>query len=546
MTSHDLIEAAAELLNRFSRPATEQDPKVVWQEVLAWLVQKTNAAGGWLRLPTPASLTVTQGALDKASLTHLASWTSEVELTRDSEAEIRQVADLRLLCMVTRNDNLQPTALVALGFAVNEMPTEEAGAHLQAALQALSTIMRQASALENTQLRLSRFQHLYEVGQAISSTLDLDQVLKQSTERVTEVLRAEASTLILINEATRELVFKIPAGPAEAILREQRMPIDKGIAGWVATHGEPIIISDVTSDNRFYIQIDHMSGFRTRSIMAIPLQVKGKTIGVIEVINKVGGGSFTADDEQWLSILSPLIAAAIDNARLFSALRDEHDRIILAEEQVRHELARDLHDGPAQILAALILNIDMARRQLAIGPEKMATELNFLDSLAQQANQEVRDLLFGLRPLALESHGLTTALTQLAERQGSHSKYKIHLDVMDVADKMIDPRVANTLFVIAQEALNNVQKHADARNVWLKLKSSAEVLWVEVSDDGVGFNVPLVDASYSQRGSFGLLNMRERARLIDARTTIVSPPPGAATGAQVRVEVPMERARRVI
>jgi len=72
------------------------------------------------------------------------------------------------------------------------------------------------------------------------------------------------------------------------------------------------------------------------------------------------------------------------------------------------------------------------------------------------------------------------------------------------------------------------------------------VLWVEVSDDGVGFNVPLVDASYSQRGSFGLLNMRERARLIDARTTIVSPPPGAATGAQVRVEVPMERARRVI
>jgi len=355
-------------------------------------------------------------------------------------------------------------------------------------------------------------------------------------------LHAEASTLMLVDEAKGELVFKIPAGPAEHVLREQRMPIDQGVAGWVAMHGEPLIIPDVSIDNRFYKQIDSLSGFHTRSIMAVPLQVKGRTIGIAEVINKTNGGAFTSDDLQWLSILTPLVAAAIENARLFTALREENDRIIAAEEQVRHELARDLHDGPAQILSAIILNIDMARRQLATHPEKMATELNFLDSLAQEANHEVRDLLFSLRPLALETHGLAAALGQLVERELPRAPYKLNLDVGTLPEEPLDPGVANTLFVIVQEALNNIYKHANAQNVWIHLGATATHLWMEVDDDGIGFDVKQVDLHYSQRNSFGLLNMRERARLIDGRTEIKSPPPGQASGTQVRVEVPLERA----
>lgn len=410
------------------------------------------------------------------------------------------------------------------------------------AAQAAAQLERQALELRHAQENLDRLRHLYEVGQAIASTLDLDRVLEESTTRVAEVLRAEASTLLLIDEERGELVFKVPAGPAEHILREQRMPLDKGVAGWVAVHGEPIIIPDVATDRRFYGQIDRLTGYRTRSIMAVPLQVKGRTIGVVEVINKIDGSSFNEDDQQWLSILAPLIAAAIENARLYAALREERDRIIAAEENVRHELARDLHDGPAQILSAIILNIDMARRYLTAGPEKMAKELNFLDSLAQEANQEVRDLLFSLRPLTLVTHGLIAALTQLVERYQKHLPYRIHLKVGALQDDALDPKVASTLFVIIQEALNNIQKHAKAQEVWVRLGTSETDLWVEVADDGQGFNVRQVESHYEQLGSFGLLNMRERARLIDGQIEIVSPRPGHATGTLVQVRVPLTRA----
>lgn len=194
----------------------------------------------------------------------------------------------------------------------------------------------------------------------------------------------------------------------------------------------------------------------------------------------------------------------------------------------------------------MILNIDMARRQLATRPEKMATELNFLESLAQEANQEVRDLLFSLRPLALETHGLTAALTQLVERARPHAEYQIALEVGDLPEGAINPRVASTLFVIVQEALNNIQKHADPANVWVRLGTSANALWVSVEDDGVGFDVNRVDASYSQRNSFGLLNMRERARLIDGKTDILSPRRSGAQGTEVRVEVPLERLHTIL
>ncbi|PKO22464.1 MAG: histidine kinase [Chloroflexi bacterium HGW-Chloroflexi-1] len=546
MSSQDLAEVAADLLVHLDHFSHKDDPKTFWQQALTWLQRQTCATGAWLKLSAPPPLTLRVGELGRTSLAFAQAWGSEPALAPEAGFEVHRLADATLLC-VWLHEGEPAWAGVPVGYLALSFPPEMSWpdnecAQLQGAIQALHTLSHQATTLAQTQDRLDRFQHLYEVGQAISSTLDLDQVLKQCADRVTEVLHAEASTLMLVDEAKRELVFKIPAGPAEHVLREQRMPMDKGVAGWVATHGEPLIIPDVNVDDRFYTQIDTLSGFRTRSILAVPLQVKGKIIGIAEVINKIDGDSFTPDDQQWLSTLAPLIGAAIENARLFTALREEHDRIITAEEQVRHELARDLHDGPAQILSTIILNIDMARRQLAARPEKMATELNFLESLAQEANQEVRGLLFSLRPLALETHGLTAALTQLVERARPHAPYEIHLDFGALSDRPIAPRVSSMLFVIIQEALNNTTKHASARNVIIRLGTAPAHLWAEVEDDGVGFDVQEVDAHYNQRNSFGLLNMRERARLIDGGIVIRSPLPGRAAGTQVRVEVPLERA----
>ncbi len=540
-TSHDLSFAARDILTRLPNATRSSDVPTLWREILAGLRETAAASGTWLNLTSPIALNLQAGELTPASQAALAGWAPPAE--PEQAIAIWPAPDQVLLAVTLWGDAGQADGVVALAFPPGARWDDQAAGELRVALQAVAALGHSCFTLRATEERLSRFQYLYEVGQAISSTLELQEVLRQSTERIADVLQAEASTLMLIDEARQELVFTVPAGPAQQILREHRMPMDRGVAGWVATHSQPIIIPDVATDTRFYTAVDQVSGFRTRSIMAVPLQVKGKTIGVAEVINKMDGSAFSTHDEQWLSILAPLIAAAIDNARLFAALREEHDRIIAAEEKVRHELARDLHDGPAQILAALILNVDVARRQLGARPDRMAAELNFLESLAQEANHEIRNLLFGLRPLVLETHGLSAALKQLVERYRKRAHGQTNLDVNALPDEAVEPGVASTLFVIVQEALNNIHKHAQAQNVTIRLGANKGNLWVEIEDDGVGFDVDKVESSYSERGNFGLLNIRERARLIEGSAQFISPSPRGGRGTLVRVEVPLQHRR---
>ena len=137
-------------------------------------------------------------------------------------------------------------------------------------------------------------------------------------------------------------------------LEGKRMPADKGIAGWVATHREALIVDDVNRDDRYYRNIAQDYDFTTTSILCVPLIAKGRVIGVLQVLNQEPGKYFNAEDQEILSTFAAQSAVAIENARLYQSLREERDRIIAIEEDVRRRLARDLHDGPAQMLAAVI------------------------------------------------------------------------------------------------------------------------------------------------------------------------------------------------
>ncbi len=527
-----LLNTSTEILHDFTRFLSLGCG--MWTEVVSLIMSRTGADAAVLKLPSESGVHVEAGPVSPVEKRELSLWASGVDCALTAELDI---ADRRWLGIALRDEDEAGSGYLGLRFDSAWTATPGGREVLHAALSVLDKAARNQSEIENARARVGSLGHLYEVGRAIGSTLDLDSVLHESASRVAESLGAEASTLFLVDETRRELVFKIPAGPAEQMLREQRMPMEKGIAGWAVTHGKSIRISDASSDQRFFDDIDRFTGYHTRSLIAVPLQVKGKTIGVIEVINKIAEARFTEEDEQWLSILAPLIAGAVENARLYVALREERDRIVSAEEAVRHELARSLHDGPAQILSAMILNIDVARRYIAERPDRMASELNYLQSLAEEANQEIRGLLFSLRPLILETHGLGSALHQLADLLRGHVPFELHLESC-LPDDAIDTRVAGTIFVIIQEALNNIQKHAQARNVWIRLGLTDRVLAIEVSDDGTGFDVKRVEAGYARMNSFGLLNMRERARLIEGQLVIFSPRADGERGTGVRLEIP--------
>jgi len=162
-----------------------------------------------------------------------------------------------------------------------------------------------------TQQRLSQLGLFYQMGQAMVSTFDLDKLLRDTMQLATSVIDAGAAVLMLIDERNRELVFEITHGPGTAGFRQQRVSMNEGVVGWVATHGEPVIINDVSRDPRFSREVDTRTGFLTHSVLCVPLQIKGKTIGVLEVLNKFSGEPFTDTDLDLLTILASMAAVAI-------------------------------------------------------------------------------------------------------------------------------------------------------------------------------------------------------------------------------------------
>ena len=522
-----------------------------WGAALRWLMAEFGALGSSLLLADTPPLRMRQGELPEAAALVVEKWEAPIYALLSGEPEgvagklpalsqeprCWQGAEGEALCLLLTHASY-PLGLLTLVFPPGGLP----GPQEQESLAALAGLLTEMSRLSDdvmlSQRRLERLSLLYQIGQALASTLDVRQVLEQTTELAATMLGAEASTLMLVDEETKELVFEIPHGEAEGALRQYRLPMGEGIAGWVAVHGKPVRINDVRKDPRHTRRVDTVTGFATRSVLCVPLAVKGRIIGVLEVINKRGGQDFDHDDEEWLSTLGAQAAIAIENARLYTDLREERDRIIKVQEEARHQLARDLHDGAAQMMAAMIVNIDVARRLLAQRPEVIASELDFLQELARQANREVRRLLFELRPVVLETKGLVAALEAYVEQlKRGRETFQVHLQSDDLPS--LDTRKAGAIFAIIQEAVNNVRKHAQAQNVWLRLTIEGDELCVRVEDDGVGMDVERVEAGYDERGSFGLLNMRERAQLLDGELTITSPRPDGSSGTSVCLRVPL-------
>lgn len=165
-------------------------------------------------------------------------------------------------------------------------------------------------------------QALVESSVRLNSLLNLPELLSAIIESVTTLLDAETSSLLMLDEGTNELTFEVATGESGESVRELRVPADRGIAGWVLAHNETLRVADVAGDERFYGQIDQSSGFQTRSMLAVPLTIRDRPIGVIEAINKRGEGGFTERDEELAVAFAAQSAVAIDNARLYRQLAD--------------------------------------------------------------------------------------------------------------------------------------------------------------------------------------------------------------------------------
>jgi len=529
-----------------------REPVGIASEALSILVRDLGAAGGSLFYATSPPLRVRRGGMPAAVATKMDQWEASVErhiasgswkLDKLDEAIPRcvPVDDSRYSVLVSLLlDGREVTGAVALAFGEDRVPTAEQRELLQCFLRLVSGLLSVAGELSLAKTRLGQLSLFYQVAQSMASTFDLDQVLEDTTELASAVLDASASALMLVDEKSSELVFEYARGEMGKVLRKQRTPLDEGIAGWVATYGEPAVVNDVRDDPRFSPLVDTRTGFLTQSVVCVPLQMRSKTIGVLEALNKRGGQGFDAEDLSLMITTANQAAIAIESARLYQSVRKERDRIIQAQEDVRRQVARNLHDGTVQFLSAILMGIDHMEHLLESRPEAARSELEALRDLTRQAAQQARLALFELRPLILETRGLVPALQAYVD-QLEGEQFSMHFEPPARPLPEMEAATARTIFAIIQEAVNNARKHAGPNDVWVRLSCLEGWLQVVVEDNGRGFDVDSLMRDYDRKGSIGVLSMRERAELIDGRLDISSCTQGSGSGTCITLRVPLAR-----
>ena len=182
-----------------------------------------------------------------------------------------------------------------------------------------------AQANQRLQQQVQNWATLNDIARAISATLEEPEVFRRVVQNITRILQIEACSLLLVDQETSELDFVVTLKGDQARYSAFRLKQGQGIAGWVAKHGEPLLIPDVAKDARFYARVDQNTGFESRSILCVPLKAKGRVIGVLEAINKrgqAGDTRFTEEDLEMLTALASWVAVAVENARLNRATRD--------------------------------------------------------------------------------------------------------------------------------------------------------------------------------------------------------------------------------
>ncbi|MCB9078602.1 MAG: GAF domain-containing protein [Anaerolineaceae bacterium] len=397
--------------------------------------------------------------------------------------------------------------------------------------------IRNANLFEASQRRILEMSVVNDVARTLSSTLELEEVLHRIMDQVEEMLNVSAGFLLLKDPTTEDLTFQIGLGQTKNI-DYFRIPKGKGVAGHVAVTGKPMHVE----------KKQHPIDFHAENLLCVPLVLHNQVIGVLEVLNKKEG-HFSQNDLELLSSIASFAAIAIENARLHESVLDERDRVIEAEEQARKALARDLHDGPVQLVSSLSMRLNFCQRLIKESPNMLVKELPTAMQLADRAVHQMRTMLFELRPLALEVDGLESALKTFVERQQhdiseKHLRLTLSIETDNPQGHLTrqDSKVETALFAIVQEAVTNAIKHAQSSYIQIQLRETPTALYATVADDGVGFNVDEMMENYSQRSSLGLINIKERTELIGGDLAIRSV---SGKGTKIRVFVPKAQQERL-
>ncbi len=351
----------------------------------------------------------------------------------------------------------------------------------------------------------------------------LEPVLRQLVEGAKELVNARYAAIGVPDEDGEGFSDFIYAGMSdELVARIGPLPLQHGLLAAMLGEKEPNRTTDIAKDPRFRWWPDAHP--KMKSFLGVPIASKGNVIGAFYLTDKENANEFTEADQEAIVLLAAHAAVAIENARLYEQSRELS---VVAE---RNRLARDLHDSVSQTLFSMTLTAEAALTAMDNDGETAKNEVENLRDLSRAALQEMRSLIFELRPAALESDGLVATLEKHLDVLRRIGHAEIAISAPDYSPQ--SPAVERTVFRIIQESLNNVMKHAEAKRVDVQITTIDRMLRVSVTDDGTGFNV---DDAQIRGQRLGITSMRERAEELGGSLRIKSE---RGKGTRVEFDVP--------
>ena len=357
---------------------------------------------------------------------------------------------------------------------------------------------------------------------AVARERSVDSILQKLVHAARELARARYAALGIPDGEGGFAQF-ITSGMSDKLVAAMGpLPRTHGLLGAMLEAERPHRTHDIHTDPRFrgWWPRAHPD---MRSFLGVPIVSRSGVIGAFYLTEKIDAAEFDDGDERLIVMLAAHAAVTIENARLYERSRE----LSIVEE--RNRLARELHDSVSQKLFGLVLSADAARTLLDRDPAEAGAELERLRALAQETMEELRSLVFELRPPSLESEGLAAALCKHVDVLRRVYSTEIRVDVSGTPHRSAE--LEREVFRIAQEALQNALRHAQAELLELQLAAGDGRLVLTVRDDGIGFD-PDSPAIRSKR--LGLTSMEERAEALGGTLAIES---RAGAGTTVRLEV---------
>ncbi len=370
---------------------------------------------------------------------------------------------------------------------------------------------------------------LSRVSAAISGLRELDAILRIGLDNVLNIMNGTVGGIMLLDEPNQTLSYRVYHGLSDKYVGEMRLKLGEGIAGKVAQSGRAVLLEDISSEPDA-ARIDLISSEGLRAFLSVPLRAKDNVLGVMNVASYVPH-RFTKEDVYLLHSIGDQLGTAIEQAILNERLRKARGRLrklarqnLVAEEEERRRIARELHDETSQSLSGIALQLEALIEMSAKSGNQDAqfiAGLKKVQSLTVQVHKEVSRVISNLHPTVLDTLGLVAAVRQHVKNSLQPLNINVTAEVKGT-EMRFPPDVETALFRVVQGAIGNIVKHSKAKNASIVLVYQPHEFSLSISDDGQGFDVSkLTDVEESGRGR-GLFSMRERIGFLGGTSGVES------------------------